>query len=101
MISPDLVWGSFCSKRCAAPRTPPLSGCAFGGGADQASSFLLSSGGLQLVGGAPSAGAVAQDGSSSCCRLWSAACSEGSLKGLSSLIVYRYVPDGVVIGLFL
>ena len=56
MISPDLVWGSFCSKRCAAPRTPPLlSGCALGGGADQASSFLLSSGGLQLVGGAPSA----------------------------------------------
>ena len=70
MINPDLVWGSFCSSRCAAPRTPPLlSGCALGGGADQASSFLLSSGGDQLVGGAPSAGAVAQDGSSSCCRI--------------------------------
>ena len=87
MINPDLVWGSFCSSRCAAPRTPPLlSGCALGGGADQASSFLLSSGGDQLVGGAPSAGAVAQDGSSSCCRVESAACREGSENGLSSAI---------------
>ena len=33
MINPDLVWGSFCSNRCAAPRTPPLlSGCALEGG---------------------------------------------------------------------
>jgi len=93
IISPFLVCGRRCSRRCAAPRTLPsaASSCnAPWGDADQAPALSFS-GGLQLVGGTPSGGAVAHAGSSSRgAPPWSAAWREGSLNGLSSAIVAFY-----------